>query len=156
MKRLSLLLVMFLMVSGITFAQERGGGQRPSRMQEQGRPGGRGDRPQFNPEEMLKRQTQRLVEELKLNKDQEAKLTAINKKYMEKQPFDWAKMRDASDDERAKMREEMMKVQAEKDKEIKTILTAEQVKLYDEMLKKREEMRKNGQGRMGGFGGQRQ
>lgn len=162
MKKLSVLVVVFLFLAGATMAQERGGGQRPSRT-EQGRPGGqggpggqRGDRPQFSPEEMLKRQTQRLVEELKLTKEQEAKVTAINKKYMEKQSFDWSKMRDASDEERAKMREERMKVQAEKDKEIKAILTAEQVKLYDEMLKRREEMRRNGQGRFGGAGGQGQ
>jgi Spy/CpxP family protein refolding chaperone len=150
MKKLGVILVIFLFATGITFAQERGSGQRPSKT-EQGRPGG--NRPQMNPEEMLKRQTQRLVEELKLNKDQEAKVTAINKKYMEKQSMDWSKMRDASEAERTKMREERTKIQAEKDKEIKTILTADQVKLYDEMLKKREEMRKNGQGRMGGQGG---
>lgn len=162
MKKLSVLVVVFLFLAGATMAQERGGGQRPSRT-EQGRPGGqggpggqRGDRPQMSPEEMLKRQTQRLVEELKLTKEQEAKVTAINKKYMEKQSFDWSKMSDASDEERAKMREERMKVQAEKDKEIKAILTAEQVKLYDEMLKRREEMRRNGQGRFGGAGGQGQ
>ena len=143
---------MFLILSGITFAQERGGGQRPSRTQEQGRPGTRGDRPQMNPEEMLKRQTQRLVEELKLTKEQELKVTAINKKYMEKQSADWSKMRDASDEERAKLREARIKIQAEKDKEIKAILTAEQIKLYDEAQKKREEMRKNGQNRMGGQG----
>jgi Spy/CpxP family protein refolding chaperone len=154
MKKLGVILVIFLFATGMTIAQERGGGARPSRT-EQGRPGG-GNRPQMNPEEMLKRQTQRLVEELKLNKDQEAKVTAINKKYMEKQSFDWSKMRDASDDERAKMREERNKIQAEKDKEIKALLTADQVKLYDEMLKKREEMRRNGQGRMGGPGGQGQ
>lgn len=156
MKKLSVMLMVILMVSGITYAQERGergGGQRPSRT-EQGRPGGnRGDRPQFNPEEMLKRQTQRLVEELKLNKDQEAKVAAINKKYMEKQSFDWSKMRDASDEERAKMREERMKIQAERNKEIKALLTPDQVKLFDEAEKKREEMRRNGQGRMGGQGG---
>jgi Spy/CpxP family protein refolding chaperone len=159
MRRLSLLLVIFLFVAGATIAQERGGGQRPSRT-EQGRPGGpggqRGDRPQMSPEEMLKRQTQRLVEELKLNKDQEAKVTAINKKYMEKQSFDWSKMRDASEEERAKMREERTKIQAEKDKEIKAVLNAEQLKLYTEMQKKREEMRRSGQGRMGGPGGQGQ
>lgn len=141
---------LLLILSVVTFAQERGGGQRPSRSMEQGRPGSRGDRPQMTPEQMQQRQTQRLVEELKLNKDQEAKVTAINKKYNEKNPVDWSKMRDASDDERAKMRETMMKVQAEKDKEIKAILTPEQVKLYDAMQKRREEMRRNGQGRMGG------
>lgn len=150
MKKLGVLIVALVFAAGTTFAQERGGGQRPSRT-EQGRPGGQG-RPQMNPEEMLKRQTARLVEELKLNKDQEAKVLAINKKYMEKNPVDWSKMRDASDDERAKMREEMMKVQNDRNKEIKTVLTPEQVKLFDENLKKREEMRRNGQGRMG-FGG---
>lgn len=142
---------LLLILSVVTFAQERGGGQRPSKSTEQGRPGSRGDRPQMTPEQMQQRQTQRLVEELKLTKDQEAKVTAINKKYNEKNPVDWSKMRDASDEERAQMRETMMKVQADKDKEIKAILTPEQVKLYDDMLKKREEMRRNGQGRMGGM-----
>lgn len=150
MKKTGVLLVVFLFAAGITFAQERGGGQRPSKT-EQSRPAGnRGDRPQMNPEEVVKRQTQRLVEELKLNKEQEAKVAAINKKYMEKQSGDWAKMRDASDADRAKMRDNMRKVQGEKDKEIKAVLTAEQIKLFEENQKKREEMRKSGQGRMGG------
>jgi len=150
MKKISLLMGLLLILSVMTYAQERGGGQRPSRTQEQRRPGDRGDRPQMTPEQWQQRQTKQLVEELKLNKDQEAKVAAINKKYAEKQPFDRSKMRDASEEERTKMREEMRKVQAEKDKEIKAILTPDQVKLYDEMQKKREEMRRNGQGRMGG------
>lgn len=144
---------MILFLTGITFAQERGGGERPSKTMQQGGPGARGDRPQMTPEQRLQRQTQQLVEQLKLTKDQEAKVTAINKKYMEKQPFDWSKMRDASDDERAKMRETMMKVQAEKNKEIKALLTPDQVKLFDEMMKKREENRRNGQGGFPGGGG---
>lgn len=151
MKKLGVLLVVLLFTTGITFSQERGGGQRPSRTTGQGQ-GNRGDRPQMTPEQRLQRQTKQLVDELKLNKDQEAKVLAINKKYMEKQP-DFSKMRDASDEERTKMREEMMKIQAEKNKEIKTVLTPAQVKLFDENLKKREEMRRNGQGRMGGQGG---
>lgn len=167
MKRISLMLVMVLLLSGITWSQERGGGQRPSagtqergggqrpsRSADQGRPGNGGDFQRMTPEQRLQRQTQMMVEQLKLNKDQEQKVTAINKKYMEKQNFDWSKMRDASDDERAKMREDMRKVQADKDKEIKTILTPDQVKLYDDMQKKREERMRNNQGRWGG-GGQR-
>jgi len=152
MKRLGVLLVMFLIVSGITFAQERGDGGRPSTSTQQGGPGARGNRMQMTPEQRLERQTKQLVEQLKLTKDQEAKVMAINKKYMEKQPMDFAKMRDASDDERAKMRETMMKVQADKDKEIKALLTADQIKLFDEMQKKRAEMMKNGMGRMRGQG----
>ena len=122
MKRIGVLLVVLLLVSGITYAQGRGGGERPSKTMPQGRPGaGRGDRQQMNPEEMIKRQTQRLVEELKLNKDQEAKVLAINKKYQEKQSGDWGKMRDASTEERAKMRDAMRKVQEERNKEIKAV-----------------------------------
>ena len=107
----------------------------------------------MNPEEMVKRQTQRLVEELKLTKDQEAKVTAINKKYMDKRTADRSKMSAATDEERAKMFAEMRKIQDEKNKEIKAVLTPEQVKLFDEKLKKQEEMRKSGQGRPAGPGG---
>lgn len=152
MKKLGLILVVLMLIGGTTYAQERGGGRRPSQTAGEGRPGGQG-RPMMSPEEMVKRQTQRLVEELKLNKDQEAKVLAINKKYMENRSFDWQKMRDASDEERAKMREDMRKVQEERTKEIKAVLTPEQIKIFDENQKKREEMMRNGQGRMGGFGG---
>jgi len=152
MKKLGFLLLVLMFVAGTTIAQERGGGERPSKASEQGRQGGQ-VRQQMTPEEMLKRQTARLVEELKLNKDQEAKVTAINKKYMEKSTFDRSKMRDASEEERTKMRAEMQKVQDAKNKEIKAVLTPAQVKLFDENLKKREEARKNGQGRNGGQGG---
>jgi Spy/CpxP family protein refolding chaperone len=116
-----------------------------------GRMGGFGGQ-NMDPAEMLKMQTQRLVEQYKLNKDQEAKVTAINKKYSQNQT-DFSRMRDASDEERTKMRDAMQKVQAEKNKEIRAVLTADQAKLFDENQKKQEEQRRNGQGRMGGFGG---
>lgn len=145
MKRVGILILSILLTAGYSFSQERGGGERPSKSSSaQGRKGG--NRPQMNPDEMVKRQTQRLVEALKLNKDQEAKVLAINKKYMAKQSADFGKMRDASDDDRKKMFETMKKVHEEKDKEIKAVLTPDQLKLYAEMEKKREEMRKKGQG----------
>jgi len=153
MKKLGVLLVVLLFATGITFGQDRGGGDRPSKAIG---PGNKGGRTMMTPEQRLEKQTKSLVDELKLNKDQEAKVLAINKKYMDKQTFDFSKMRDATADERTKMMESMQKVQVEKDKEIKAILTASQIKLYDDMLKKREEMRKNFQGRMGGQGGQGQ
>lgn len=152
MKKFGIILLAFLFSTGISIAQERGAGQRPSKAAETTGQGQRGDRQNMNPEEMLKRQTARLVEELKLNKDQETKVTAINKKYWDKQSADWAKMREASDEERQKMRESMRTIQAAKDKEIKAVLTADQVKLYDDMLKRREEMRRNGMGRNAGQG----
>jgi hypothetical protein len=43
-----------------------------------------------------------------------------------------------------------MKIQAEKDKEIKAVLKADQVKLYEEQIKQRQERMRNGGGRMGG------
>jgi Spy/CpxP family protein refolding chaperone len=107
----------------------------------------------MNPEERLKMQTQRLVEQYKLNKDQETKVTAINKKYSQNQSTDFSRMRDASDAERTKMMEAMQKVQADRNKEIRAVLTPDQAKLFDENQKKMEEQRRNGQGRMGGFGG---
>lgn len=151
MKKFAILFVVLLFAAGATIAQERGGGQRPSKSMN-GRPGGQG-RMQMDPEQMAQRQTQRLVDELKLNKDQEAKVLAINKKYIKDHPFDWQKMRDATDEERTKMREEMRKVQEDHNKEIKAVLTTEQAKLFDENLKKREEMRRNGQGFVGRPGG---
>lgn len=150
MKKLGVFFVILLLVTGITNAQERGAGDRPSKSAPEAN---RINRAQMNPEEMIKRQTQRLTTELKLSKDQEAKVSEVYKKYQGKQNVDFAKMRDASDEERKKMREEMMKVQTERNKEIRAILTPEQAKTFDENQKKREEMMKNGQGRMGGFGG---
>jgi Spy/CpxP family protein refolding chaperone len=147
MKRLAIIVIVFLFSAGMTFAQdERGGGDRPSKTQQPGGHGNGGNRPPMNPEEMLKRQNQRLVEELKLNKDQEAKVSAINKKYMDKNAGSWEKMRDATDEERQAFREQMKKVNDEKNKEIKALLTADQLKLFDEMQKKNEEARKNRQG----------
>jgi len=63
MKKLSILILIILFAVGYNFAQERerGGGERPSK--EAGK-GGSGGRQQMNPEEMLKRQNQRLVDEL--------------------------------------------------------------------------------------------
>jgi hypothetical protein len=148
MKRFGILFLVVLFAVGYSFAQEpeRGGDERPSKEAGQGGPGSPGGRPQMNPEDVLKRQNQRLVEELKLNKDQETKVSAINKKYMDKNSGSWEKMRDASDEERKSFREQMRKVNDERNKEIKVLLSADQLKLFDEMQKKNEEARKNRQG----------
>jgi periplasmic protein CpxP/Spy len=159
MKKLVAMMVIILFTAGMIFAQEeRGGGERPSKTAESGGNVPGGNRPPMNPEEMLKRQNQRLVDELKLNKDQETKVLAINKKYMDKNSGNWEKMRDASDEERKKFRDEMRKVNEDRNKEIKALLSADQIKLFDEMQKKREEERKNrqGGGNWGSSGGQRQ
>lgn len=177
MKKLGFVLIALMLVVGTTYAQERGSGrpsqtgQRPSQAAgaaagqrpsqaggqgQQGRPGGQGgfNGQRMDPEQMIKMQTQRLTEELKLTKDQETKVTAIYKKYTgNNNNMDFQKMRDASDAERTKMREEMQKTRDKQEAEIKAVLTPAQVKTYDENMKKRQEQMRNGQGRQGGFGG---
>jgi periplasmic protein CpxP/Spy len=151
MKKLGLILVVLMLVAGTNYAQERGGGQRPSQAagprQGQGSPNGQG-RQNMSPEEMVKSQTKRLVDELKLNKEQEAKIAAIYKKSASN-TTDFQKMRDASEAERTKMRETMQKTRDQQEKDIKAVLTPAQLKTYEESLKNRQ----NGQGRMGGQGG---
>jgi len=153
MKKLGLILVVLMLVAGTNYAQERGGGQRPSQAagqrqgQGQGSPNAQG-RQNMSPEELVKSQTKRLVDELKLNKDQEAKITAIYKKSANN-TTDFQKMRDASEAERTKMRETMQKTRDQQEKDIKAVLTPAQLKTYEESLKNRQ----NGQGRMGGQGG---
>lgn len=148
MKKFGILFLVVLFAVGYSFAQEpeRGGGERPSKEAGKGGPGGPGGRQQMSPEDMLKRQNQRLVTDLKLNKDQEAKVSAINKKYMDKNAGSWEKMRDASDEERKAFRDQMRKVNEDKNKEIKALLSADQLKLFDEMQKKNAEAMKNRQG----------
>jgi len=156
-KRISVVLIILLSIAGYNYAQEpeRGSGERPSK--EAGK-GDHGGRPQMTPEEMLKRQNQRMVQELKLTKDQEAKVSAINKRFMDKNIGSRDKMRDATDEERKAFREQMRKMNDEKNKEIKALLTADQLILFDEMQKKNAEAMKKRQGDHGGppSGGQGQ
>ncbi|MDA3879257.1 MAG: hypothetical protein PF436_02615 [Prolixibacteraceae bacterium] len=90
---------------------------------------------QFSPEDMAKRQTEQMTEDLKLNELQVEKVSALNKKYAEK-------MRDAfqnAEGNREQMREKMQTLRTEKDTELKEILTEEQFKKYQEIEKERME-----------------
>ena len=79
----------------------------------------------FDPDEMVKMRVERMKETLKINKDQEAKLTALFKKQNEEMAkmFEGGGMPDME-----KMQENMKK----QDDEIKKILTADQYKAYSE------------------------
>jgi len=96
-------------------------------------PGGRG---QFNPEEMAKRQTEQIGEFVTFTEGQEAKILEINLKYGEKMRG----MRrggpgmEMSDAERQEMRTNMETLQAEKDKEIRALLSEDQVAGYEKYL----------------------
>ncbi len=116
---------LIVMFSQSLVAQEEGrqrGGQRQSR------------------EERAKQQKEQLVKDLKLNKEQVKKVDVANKKFNEQ----WTKVRESGD--RENMRGKMTKLTAKRDSIYKTIFTKEQVKLYDEILKKRAAARR-GRGR---------
>jgi periplasmic protein CpxP/Spy len=110
----------------------------------EGRGGGRG---QFSPADMAQRQTDRLAEAIQLTDDQKTQILEINKKYAEQsmQMRRGGRGMDMSDAEREEMRTKMAEIQAEKDKEIKAVLTQEQQTQYDEYQK---EMQQRMQERM--------
>jgi len=99
------------------------------------------------PEEMAKKQTERMKEDLSLNEDQITKVSAINLKYNKK----FKEMRKNASGDRTAMREAMMTVRKERNAEMKKVLTEEQ---YEKMLAKEKEMMKQrkGQGRGQGKG----
>lgn len=134
-----LLIICGLLFSVITFAQAQDGqGQRQ---------GGRG---MGTPEERVKRQTEVLVEKLKLNDDQKAKVSAI---YLE-QASSMKKLRDDANGDRDAMRAAMIKSGDETDTKITALLTDDQKKAFTALKEERKElMKKRGEGRGQGQGG---
>jgi len=127
-------------------------GQSNSRTNEQGnsqseRPGrgnwGGGGPGQFSPEDMAKRQVEGLAEFVKFTDGQEEKILEIYKKFGQKtaEMRTGRSFRDMSDEERQEMRAKMQTIQEERDKEVKALLSEEQLKQYDEYLKEMEQRR---------------
>ena len=122
---------------------------RPSQQAPQGNfgPGGGmgGGRGQVSPEEMAKRQTEQLGEFVKFTEGQEEKILEINKKFGEKmtEMRTGRSFRDMSDEERQEMRSKMETIQADRDNEIKALLSEEQLKQYEEYQKEMEQRRMN-------------
>ncbi len=115
-----LLFICALVLSAVTFASAQGQG---------GQGGNRGG----TPEERIKRQTDQLVEKLKLTDDQKTKATAIFTAQVAAQ----TKMREemqAGGGDRAAMMEKMQKATAEVQAKITEILTDDQKKAYKTML----------------------
>ena len=110
-----------LFISTMSFAQGFGGGF------------GGGQGMNMNPEDMAKRQADRLKEQLTLTQVQ---YDSIYNMYL------------ASSKEQAKRREQMQKQRQAQDAKIKSFLTDAQKKTYDEL----QEQRRQRQGQ-GGFGG---
>lgn len=97
-------------------------------------PGGQGRN--FTPEDMAKRQTEQMVEYVKMDKTLEKKVYDLNLKYAKKSQElrGGGNFMDMSDADREKMRAQMTKQQEEKNAEIKKILSADQYKQYEKYL----------------------
>lgn len=129
-------------------------GQSNNQSNEQGnsqneRPGGRGNfgpgggPGQFSPEDMARRQIEMIGEFVTFTEGQEEKLMEVFKKSGEKmtEMRQGKSFRDMSDEERQEMRSKMETINAERDKEIKAMLSEEQQKQYEDYLKEMQQRR---------------
>ena len=97
------------------------------------------------PEEMAKRQTDQIKEKCGLDKDQEKKVYDLSLKIGK----EMAKMREemqSSGGPSDEMREKMMKVRDDQNKEMKKILSADQYVKYEKYLEERRAARQQGGG----------
>ncbi len=93
------------------------------------------------PEEMAKRQTERMKKSLELTDQQSVKVSEINLKFIKKQ----AEVRKDAGEDRTAMREAMVKIRKERQAELKGAMSDAQ---YQKMLEQEKEMMQNkGQGR---------
>ena len=102
--------------------------------------GGQGERREFNPEEMAKRNTEAMKDRLKLTDDQYKKIEKINLEAANKMKYTY----DNAMGDREAMRSAMMKVNDETNKELKLVLTEEQWEEYEVMQKERRERARQG------------
>lgn len=131
------LLAAFALTIGTAAAQTTDG----SRMQGGG--GGYG-RMQGSPDEMAKRQTERMTKELGLNADQTAKVQQIQTARVQEMQA----MRGQAGGDRDKMREQMQASRTKYDAQFKEVLTADQYTKYTSMESNRMN-RGGGMGRPG-------
>lgn len=131
MKKISILGLMATMLFTVQVYAQQGPGQGPG-----------GGRFNMEPKEMAARQTEQMKKELNLTDEQLPKVEELNLKYAEKMK----EARDQANGDRDAMRSTMRSMMAEKDKELKNILTEDQ---WTAFLKMREERMQNGRGRRG-------
>ena len=124
MKKLGFLLIVFILGTTVSMAQNRGR--------------------DFDPEERAKSQTAELKELLDLKKDQEKKVYDLNLKAGKEMVEIRNDMQDGGD--RDAMREKFGKMRETQNKEMKKILTEDQYKKYEKYLQERRERRGQGGG----------
>ena len=119
MKKLVMLVLVAMMAAGTCFAQQGG-----------------------TPEERLKREMDGLTTALTLTPDQVAKVTPIVTEAQKARSDMFQKMRDSGGQmDREKMMAEGQKMQADTDKKLKAVITAEQGTKLDAFRKKQAEER---------------
>jgi protein CpxP len=118
-------------------------GQQPSENSGPGRGQFGGGQGRFTPEDQAKRLVDGLAEYIKLTDEQKTKITDISLSYSKKnaEMMSGRSFRDMSDEERQEMRGKMEAIQADREKEIKAILSGDQIGQYDEYKKAMEQRR---------------
>jgi len=141
MKKLFLITVMFLSV--VTLAQaQRGSDERPSQS-------GEGQRPKFNPEQMIQRQLENIDKAVTLTDAQKVKVKEILQQSSEARRKQFESMRESGEQpDHEKMRAMMDAARQKENTAIKALLSKEQLPKYDtyqkEMEAKMKERMKNG------------
>lgn len=127
MKKIMMTLGLTMMMALSVFAQQRGGGERPSA------------------EDRAKRSTERMAEHLGLSDAQKEQILNLNLEFAKQQEAQRAEQR-----EQGEARKEAMQAQEEK---IKAVLTPEQAEKWEAAKKERREGdRRRGRGQRGGRG----
>lgn len=126
MKKISLMILSVMLFTVVSIAQNRGN---------------------FDPKEFAKRQTEELTKELSLNKDQQKKVLELNNQVADKMTAMREDMMSGGGD-REGMRDKMMKIREDQQKEMKKILTEDQYKKYEKYLE--EQRARRGQRGPGG------
>ena len=98
---------------------------------------------QMDPKEMAKFMTEHMVGQYDLNKDQEAKVLAVNEEFSKEMFSNPMNFMEMGDEERQAFMQKMQKLSETRDKKFKEILTPEQ---YEKYVKDQEEMRSRGFG----------
>ena len=142
MKKAFLVLALGIMVAGSTVAQQAPQKERKSRTEQRDGHIRKGNR---TPEERAARQTEKMSQELGLNKSQTRKLQALNLKQMQQREAMRSQFKEEGRRDRSQ-RQEMKTAREQWNAELKDILTKKQYAQYQE---KREQMRAQQQERRG-------
>jgi Spy/CpxP family protein refolding chaperone len=116
MKKFVFVAVLLLSMTTLTFAQFPGGGTP------------------LSPEESAKRNTERMTTDLKLTPDQVAKVDSLNLVFAKRQTALFEK---AQGGDRSQMRDEMQKLNTEREAAYAKVLTKDQLETYKKLQQER-------------------